>query len=184
MELLLQSPILISGSFGINTDIFETNIINQIILLVGLYFVVGNALKESLAQRQAEINNAVTDSEKRLLEATDRLNEAKKQLAQAQLIIAGIKNRTRVTKITLLDSDYQKAKEELTRRFELATTTLTNRERLILSEIKQNISLLALKQVVARFDKQDFTSEKAQTIYSNQAIVMLTNRVKSAGEFL
>ena len=100
------------------------------------------------------------------------------------MIIAGIKNRTRVTKITLLDSDYQKAKEELTRRFELATTTLTNRERLILSEIKQNISLLALKQVVARFDKQDFTSEKAQTIYSNQAIVMLTNRVKSAGEFL
>lgn len=184
MELLLQSPILISGSFGINTDIFETNIINQIILLVGLYFVVGNVLKESLAQRQAEINNAVTDSEKRLLEATDRLNEAKKQLAQAQLIIAGIKNRTRVTKITLLDSDYQKAKEELTRRFELATTTLTNRERLILSEIKQNISLLALKQVVARFDIQDFTSEKAQTIYSNQAIVMLTNRVKSAGEFL
>ena len=67
MELLLQSPILISGSFGINTDIFETNIINQIILLVGLYFVVGNALKESLAQRQAEINNAVTDSEKRLV---------------------------------------------------------------------------------------------------------------------
>lgn len=184
MEFLLQSPILISGSFGINTDIFETNIINQIILLGGLYFVLGNALKESLAQRQVEINNGVTDSEKRLREATERLTEAKKQLSQAQLIIAGIKNRTRVTKTTLLDSDYQRAKEELTRRFELATTTLTNRERLILSEIKQNISFLALKQVVARFEKEDFTSEKAQTIYSNQAIVMLTKRVKSAGEFL
>jgi len=85
MELLLQSPILISGSFGINTDIFETNIINQIILLVGLYFVVGNALKESLAQRQAEINNAVTDSEKRLLEATDRLNEAKKTISTSTI---------------------------------------------------------------------------------------------------
>lgn len=185
MELLLQSPIMLShsGSFGINTDILETNLINQIILIIGLYVVLGNALKESLVQRQAEINNSVTDSEKRLSEATERLNEAKKQLAQAQLIIAGIKNRTRVTKATLLNSDYQRAKEELTRRFELATTTLRNRERLILSEIKENISLLALKRVVKGFEREDFGAISHKS-YTNEAIIMLGNKAKSVGEFL
>jgi len=177
MELLLQSPIILahSGSFGINTDIFETNLINQIILLVGLYVVLGNTLKESLAQRQAEINNRVTDSEKRLREATERLNEAKKQLAQAQLIIVGIKNRTRVTKATLLDNDYQRAQEELKGRFELATTTLKNRERLIFSEIKKNLSLLVLKEVLVEEEDSRQSSPDLSEAYMKRSIKKFCN---------
>ena len=142
MEIFSQSQIIIanSGSFGINTNILETNLINQIILIAVLFVFVGNALKESLGQRQAEIINGVEDSEKRLSEATNRLAEAKKQLSQARLIIAGIKNRTQLTKVNILESDYVQAKNELNRRFSVATTTLKNRERLMLSEIKQNIS--------------------------------------------
>jgi restriction endonuclease S subunit len=52
----------------------------------------------------------------------------------------------------LLNSDYTQAQSELDRRFNSATTTLKNRERLILSEIKQSISLLALKQVVSTIE--------------------------------
>lgn len=177
MELLLQSPIILahSGSFGVNTDIFETNLINQIILLVGLYVFLGNTLKESLAQRQAEINNRVADSEKRLREATERLNEAKKQLAQAQLIIAGIKNRTRVTKATLLDNDYQRAQEELKGRFELATTTLKNRERSIFSEIKKNLSLLVLKQVLAEEEEQQQCAPARSQRYMEMSVNKFCN---------
>jgi len=113
MEIFSQSQIIIanSGSFGINTNILETNLINQIILIAVLFVFVGNALKESLGQRQAEIINGVEDSEKRLSEATNRLAEAKKQLSQARLIIAGIKNRTQLTKVNILESDYVQAKK-------------------------------------------------------------------------
>jgi F-type H+-transporting ATPase subunit b len=177
MELLLQSPIMLAhgGSFGINTDILETNLINQIILIVGLYLALGDSLKESLAQRQAEINNGVTSSEKQLREATERLNEAKKQLAQAQLIIVGIKNRTRVTKATLLDNDYQRAQQELKTRFELATTTLKNRERLIFSEIKQNLSLLVLKQVLIEGEKSQFYDPAIANTYMERSINQFCN---------
>ena len=173
MEIFSQSQIIIanSGSFGINTNILETNLINQIILIAVLFVFVGNALKESLGQRQAEIINGVEDSEKRLSEATNRLAEAKKQLSQARLIIAGIKNRTQLTKVNILESDYVQAKNELNRRFSDATTTLKNRERLMLSEIKQNISLLALTQALKAIESRELgITEKNFDIYLDERI--------------
>lgn len=173
MEILAQTTTLIAnGSFGINTDILETGIINNLILLAGLYKFLGDALGESLEQRQTEIINGVEDSEKRLNEATNRLAESEKQLSQARVIVDEIKKETRTTKATLLNTDYEKAKEELSRRFTVATTTLQNRERLILSEIKQNISLLALKQVVSTIEKQTGL-EAEQAAYMQQSIQLV-----------
>ena len=36
------------GHFGINTNIYETNIINQIILLIGLYIVYKKLIQSSI----------------------------------------------------------------------------------------------------------------------------------------
>jgi F-type H+-transporting ATPase subunit b len=174
MEILAQTQMMISdsGSFGINTDILETNVINIIILVSVLFIVAGNALSEALRQRQIEIINGVEDSEKRLNDATNRLDEAKKQLSQARVIIDEIKKETTITKTSLLESDYIQAKNELNRRFIVAATTLKNRERLILSEIKQNISLLALKQVVSTIEKQT-GSEEEYISYMQESIKMV-----------
>ena len=180
MEILTQAPNLIAGGFGINTDILETNLINQIILLAGLFILGKDFLGESLGQRQAEIINGVEDSEKRLNEATTRLAEAEKQLSQARVIIHEIKKETNLTKAKLLDSDYEQAKNELNRRFTVATTTLKNRERLILSEIKQNISFLALKQVVSAIEKQT-GSEAEQIPYMQESIKMVGTANQPAG---
>ena len=108
MELLTEASIILAsnGSFGINTDIFETNLVNQLIVLGGVIFHV--TLNESLGQRQAEIINGVEDSEKRLNEATERLTEAKKQLSQARVIIDQIKKETSVTKLLFLNSTITK----------------------------------------------------------------------------
>ena len=116
--------------------------------------------------------SGVQDSEKRLNEATSRLEEAKKQLSQARVIIEEIQKETAATKSKLLISDYETAKTELTRRFESAATTLSNRERLILSEIKQSVSLLALKQVVATIEKQT-GAEDEQSRYMQESIKMV-----------
>ena len=98
MEILEQAPMMLASGFGINTDILETNIVNQIILGGGLFVLGRDFLSESLGQRQAEIMSGVQDSEKRLNEATSRLEEAKKQLSQAQVIIEEIKKETSATK--------------------------------------------------------------------------------------
>jgi len=156
MELLIEVPLILAsnGSFGINTDIFETNLINQLIVLGGVIFFGRDFLGESLNQRQADIISGVEDSEKRLNEATSRLTEAKKQLSQARVIIDQIRKETSATKVTLLDADYNQAKLELTKRFSSAASILKFKERQILADIKQYVSVLALELVVSKIEKK------------------------------
>ena len=61
------------GHFGINTNIYETNIINQIILLIGLYIVYKKLIQSSIDNRQAKIINSIENSEKCLIDAKIRL---------------------------------------------------------------------------------------------------------------
>jgi len=78
----------------------------------------------------------------------------KKQLAQARVIIDQIKKETSVTKSTLLDADYNQAKVELSKRFSSAGSILKFKERQILGEIKQYVSVLALELVVSQIEKK------------------------------
>ena len=156
MELFTEASFIVAsnGSFGINTDIFETNLVNQLIVLVGVVVFGRDFLSESLGERQAEIISGVEDSEKRLNEATTRLAEAKKQLSQARVIMDQILKETSSTKASLLEADYNQAKLELSKRFSSASTILKFRERQILSEIKQYVSVLALELVVSKIEKK------------------------------
>ena len=156
MELFTEASIILAsnGSFGINTDIFETNLGNQLIILAGVIVLGRDFLSESLGQRQAEIISGVEDSEKRLNEATTRLAEAKKQLSQARVIMDQIRKETSGTKAALLESDYNQAKLELSKRFSSASSILMFRERQILAEIKQYVSVLALELVVSKIEKK------------------------------
>jgi len=114
MEILAQTTTLIAnGGFGINTDILETGIINNLILLAGLYKFLGDALGESLEQRQTEIINGVEDSEKRLNEATNRLAESEKQLSQARVIVDEIKKETEQQRQHFLTLIMKKQKKNL-----------------------------------------------------------------------
>nr|YP_010938248.1 ATP synthase CF0 subunit I [Meringosphaera mediterranea]WLD05761.1 ATP synthase CF0 subunit I [Meringosphaera mediterranea]WLD05829.1 ATP synthase CF0 subunit I [Meringosphaera mediterranea]WLD06049.1 ATP synthase CF0 subunit I [Meringosphaera mediterranea] len=174
MEILSQTYMLLANEgFSINTNILETNLINQLVLGAGLFILGRDFLSQSLGERQTKILNSVQDSESRLSEATNRLDEAKKQLAQANLIIDQIKQDTESTKITVLANDFEQAKSELLRRFKVASATLVNRERLILSEIKQQVSKSALDQVVATLEKDNGT-EANQTNYMIDAIESLS----------
>jgi len=156
MELFTEASIILAsnGSFGINTDIFETNLVNQLIILGSVVFFGRDFLSESLGQRQAEIISGVEDSEKRLNEATTRLAEAKKQLSQARVIMDQVRKETSSTKAALLEADYNQAKLELSKRFSSASSILKFRERQILSEIKQYVSVLALELVVSKIEKK------------------------------
>ena len=67
-------------SVSLNTDIFEANLINIVLLVVLLFNVVGDALKTSMLERKEKILSGVQDAEQRLNEASERLAEAKTQL--------------------------------------------------------------------------------------------------------
>jgi F-type H+-transporting ATPase subunit b len=69
------SNLVAEGSLGINFDIFETNLINLLILTGGIFYLGSNALSESLVERQQKILGAIQESEERLAQATQRLTE-------------------------------------------------------------------------------------------------------------
>ena len=70
--------------------IFESNLINLIILLVGLFKLLSEALSKSLLIRQKKVLEAIQESEEKLQEATTRLTESEIKLAQAKFKVKEI----------------------------------------------------------------------------------------------
>ena len=95
MDLLSQtlnsfSTQISEGGVSLNTDIFEANLVNLLILGGALFKLLGSALSDSLSERKEKILGAIQESEERLQEATERLTESETQLAQAQMVIETI----------------------------------------------------------------------------------------------
>lgn len=155
-------------SININTNIFETNLINIVILLVVLVYFLGSFLKENLSSRQEQIISSIQNGEKRLNEAKERLAEAKSQWAQAQIIIEEIKNQTKRSKANLLQSEFDQTNEALSQRFNNLLMILYYREQQVLSSIMKQVSELALKQVTVKL--QTPLMEKDQYIIINNKI--------------
>ena len=95
-QTLNSFSIQISDSgVSLNTDIFEANLVNLVLLTGGLFYLLSGALSESLSERQQKILGAIQESEERLQEATGKLSESETQLAQAQIVIDQIKKKMR-----------------------------------------------------------------------------------------
>jgi F-type H+-transporting ATPase subunit b len=70
--------------FGINTDIFETNIINLAVVIAIVVSFVGNNLTAVLDDRKKTILNNLQEATQRALEAEEKLNLARTQLELAK----------------------------------------------------------------------------------------------------
>nr|YP_009686118.1 ATP synthase CF0 subunit I [Halamphora americana]QDR24862.1 ATP synthase CF0 subunit I [Halamphora americana] len=154
---------------GLNTDIFETGLLN-IIALVGILVYTGrDFLGSLLEERKSTIVKGVQDAEDRLNEAQKRLSEAEKQLSQANIVISEIKNETISTKKMLLESDSFVAKKDLKIRFDRALATFRSKERQIFVEIKEQIISVVLNKTVVRA-KEAFGPKERATALINDTI--------------
>ena len=72
------------GGFGINTNIFETNIINLAAVVGIVVSFVGNNLTALLEDRKKTILNNLQEANQRAIEAQEKLNQAKAQLEAAK----------------------------------------------------------------------------------------------------
>lgn len=70
--------------FGINTNIFETNIINLAAVIGIVVSFVGNNLTAILEDRKKTIVNNLQEATQRALEAEEKLTQARAQLEQAK----------------------------------------------------------------------------------------------------
>jgi len=81
MDLL---PLAHGGGFGINTNVFETNIINLAAVVGVVVSFVGGNLTALLDDRKATIIKNLEEANQRAVEAQEKFNQARAQLESAK----------------------------------------------------------------------------------------------------
>jgi|TARA_B100000768_G_scaffold90707_1_gene84985 F-type H+-transporting ATPase subunit b len=156
MDLLNQTlnsfSTQISEGVSLNTDIFEANLINLILLGGGLFYLLSGALSESLSERQQKILGAIQESEERLQEATTRLTESETQLAQAQMVIESIKTDAQQTASQVKSTILTDGKSEIERLTATAKAQIGTIEARVRKQISDYVATLALQRITAQLE--------------------------------
>lgn len=139
-------------SIAINTDIFETNVINITILLGGIIYLGSGALSTSLSERQQKILGAIQESEERLQQGNTRLAESQKQLEQAQLVIDSIKKDAETTARQVKSNILTEGKMEIERLTATAKSQIGTVEAKVRKQISDYVVTLALKRVTLQLE--------------------------------
>nr|YP_010386156.1 ATP synthase CF0 B subunit [Cosmarium ochthodes]UPO65282.1 ATP synthase CF0 B subunit [Cosmarium ochthodes] len=143
----------LAESFGFNTNILETNLINLAVVIgVLVYFgkgvCAGCSLTTILNNRKETILSTIRDAEERYQEAIDKLNQARTQLEQAKAKAEEI----RVNGILQMEREKQeliKAADEDSKRLEEAKNlTIRFAEQKAIVQIRQQISRLTVKRAL------------------------------------
>nr|QWK41786.1 CF0 subunit I [Protohalopteris sp.] len=150
--------------FTLNTDIFETNVINLGLLLVLLFVVIKNFLKDNLNARKKKIVEDLDKAGSRLTDSAKRYDEAIKQWSQVNMIIREINHQMKKTKLNIVTIKWTQAKEDLSKRFVIAIGILRSREKKIFNEIIKEISQKALTRVVLKLKNQLGDVEQSEIV--------------------
>jgi len=155
------------GGVSLNTDIFEANLINLIILGGGLFYLLSGALSESLSERQQKILGAIQESEERLQEATQRLTESETQLAQAQMVIESIEKDAEVTAKQVKSTILTDGKTEIERLTAAAKSQIGTIEARVRKQISDYVATLAIKRITMQLQGKLSPSLQQQIIDRN-----------------
>merc|ERR1711957_709374 len=115
------------------------------IALVAILIFAGRPFVGSLLEeRKAEIENGIQDAEKRLNDATRRLDKTRKKV--------------------LLKTEVSETKKNLAARFNKAIVNFRSKERQVFVEVKQQIILLLLKRTLIRAKETFSIKQRAKTL--------------------
>lgn len=161
--------------FRFNSNFLETNIVNIVLLLLGLIYVLKNFLGAALATRQEKVLVAIQESEKRLQQANQRLEQAESQLEQTQVIIANINSEAHITAQKVKQVIEEQGNIYIDKLKQSSKYSIINAEIQIRKQIQQQIINLAIHRVSMQFQNQ-LTSEM-QSCMIDRKINKLNNEL-------
>jgi F-type H+-transporting ATPase subunit b len=156
----------------LNKNIFETNLIN-LLLLISLVFYVGkDFLKSTLTFRQRSILDKIEEADKKVSEANKRFFETREKWSQAN-ILETILEKTTLQKIdSFHESTNLKNKDLILKEYFSTIISLNLRNEQAQKQVKKCIIEFALKQVDDTFNKL-IENINFQESYSNNNILLL-----------
>jgi len=165
----MNFPITIATEgFGLNLDIFETNILNLAVVIFGLYKFLPNFLGGMLERRRSAILSDLKESQERLVEATNSLAQAKEDLAAAEQKASQIRTDCKVRAEAIRLESEKRTVEEMARIKKGAAADLNAEASRVGAQLRKEAALLAIEKAMAslpgRLDKKTQSSFLSQSI--------------------
>jgi len=168
-----SSIIFAAEGFGLNFNLFESNIINLAVVIFGLYKFLPNFLGSILERRRASILADLNDAEDRLEEAKKSLAKAKKDLSVAEEKAAQIRSDCKVRAESIrLDSE-KRTIEEMARIKEGAASDLNAEAARVSAQLRKEAARLAIEKALATLPSK--MDEDTQIKFLNNSIKNMEN---------
>ena len=165
---MTDSLILASGSFGLNLNVFETNVINLAVVIFGLYKFLPNFLGGMLERRRAAILSDLKDAETRLEEATKSLDQAKKELASAEQKASQIRTDCKARAEAIRLESEKRTVEEMARIKQGAASDLNAEASRVTGQLRKEAARLAIEKALESLPGK--LDESAQAKFLSQSI--------------
>ena len=157
-----------SEGFGLNLNLFETNIINLAVVIFGLYKFLPGFLGKILEKRRTSILTDLKDAEERLTQAKNSLSKAKAELASAKQKAEKIRNDCKVRAEAIRLESEKRTVEEMARIKQGAASDLNAEAARVTSQLRKEAAELAIKNALAILPKK--LDSNAQDSFLKQSI--------------
>ena len=144
----MNLPLLATEGFGLNLNLFETNVLNWAVVVFGLYKFLPSFLGKMLQKRREGILLELKDAEDRLLKATQALDKAKSDLSLAEEKATQIKaDSLKRSELIRMESE-KKAIEEMARIKQSAISDESSEASRAISQLRKEAVELAIKKAL------------------------------------
>jgi len=145
----MTSLIFATEGFGLNLNIFETNIINLAVVVFGLYKFLPGFLGKILERRRTTILSDLKEAEERLAQAQDSLSHAKNDLASAKEKADKIRQDCKARAEAIRLESEKRTVEEMARIKQGAASDLNAEAARVTSQLRKEAAELAIERALA-----------------------------------
>jgi F-type H+-transporting ATPase subunit b len=150
--------------FGLNTNVFETNVINLAVVVGIVVTVIGDALRSLLDQRRQMILSALEDADKKVNKAQQRLDDARKAVEAACCCAQEIRKNAIQTAEQESELIRKQLKIDLQRLSERSKQAIQLEYQRTMQAITKQVTTLALTTaesiLIATFNSNKLTKQK------------------------
>ena len=162
-----------SEGFGLNLNLFETNILNLAVVIFGLYKFLPGFLGKILERRRTSILSDLNDAEERLSQAKTALSKAKDELASAKQKADKIRNDCKARAEAIRLESEKRTVEEMARIKQGAASDLNAEAARVTSQLRKETAELAIEKALAMLPTK---------LDSNTQDKFLKQSIKNIGE--
>ena len=161
------------AGFGLNLNLFETNIINLAVLIAATVWFLKGFLGGILERRRTSILGDLKDAEQRLASASTALAEAQQGLTQAQQRAEKIVQDGTARAAAIREESERRSIDEIARIKESASSDLANEASRVSAQLRRETARQAVEQALAGLTGK--LDDKAQASLIDQSIQSLGN---------